>query len=141
MNPKKLKVLLVVIAVAYVLFPRDFLPDYFGRGVGFIDDALVVLVLAYIYLRNKRRYVASGDAPAPHSAASPSAAAPPAADPDPRAVLGVSSSATQQEVQKAYRARMAEYHPDRVSHLGEELRKVAHEKTLEIQRAYERLKR
>jgi DnaJ-domain-containing protein 1 len=35
---------------------------------------------------------------------------------------------------------MQEYHPDKVSHLGEELQEVAHRKTLEIQRAYERLR-
>ena len=31
------------------------------------------------------------------------------------------------------------YHPDKVNHLGEELKKVAHEKTLEIKAAYEKL--
>ena len=32
----------------------------------------------------------------------------------------------------AYRARMAEYHPDKVSHLGQELREVAARRALEI---------
>ncbi len=36
---------------------------------------------------------------------------------------------------------MKKYHPDRVADLGEELRKVAHEKSVEIQRAYEALKK
>jgi DnaJ like chaperone protein len=34
-----------------------------------------------------------------------------------------------------------QYHPDRVAHLGEDLQRLAHEKTLEIQRAYEHIKR
>jgi DnaJ-domain-containing protein 1 len=35
---------------------------------------------------------------------------------------------------------MKRYHPDRVDDLGEELQRVAHEKTLAIQRAYEELR-
>jgi len=30
---------------------------------------------------------------------------------------------------------MAEYHPDKVAHLGKELQELAHQKVLEIQRA------
>ena len=41
----------------------------------------------------------------------------------------------------AYRARMHEYHPDRVTHLGEELQKVAHRKAVKIQQAYEQLRK
>jgi DnaJ like chaperone protein len=35
---------------------------------------------------------------------------------------------------------MMEYHPDKVAHLGEELQKLAHEKSQEIQRAYQQLR-
>jgi curved DNA-binding protein CbpA len=35
---------------------------------------------------------------------------------------------------------MKQYHPDRVATLGEELRKVAHDKSVEIQQAYDRLR-
>jgi len=35
---------------------------------------------------------------------------------------------------------MGEYHPDKVAHLGEALQEVAHEKSQEIQRAYQLLK-
>lgn len=34
---------------------------------------------------------------------------------------------------------MQEYHPDKVSHLGEGLQELAHTKTQEIQRAYKEL--
>ena len=55
-------------------------------------------------------------------------------------ILGVSKDASQKEIKKAYRKLAAQYHPDKVNHLGDELKKVAHEKMIEIQKAYELLK-
>ena len=49
--------------------------------------------------------------------------------------------AVEETIHTAYRARMNEYHPDKVAHLGEELQQLAHRKALEIQRAYEQLRR
>jgi DnaJ like chaperone protein len=40
-------------------------------------------------------------------------------------------------VKKAYRNLALTHHPDRVSHLGEEYRKIAEEKFKEISEAYE----
>jgi len=57
------------------------------------------------------------------------------------AVLGVPRGATREEVTAAYRDLMKRYHPDRVADLGDELQQVAHEKTLQIQRAYDELTR
>ena len=56
-------------------------------------------------------------------------------------MLGVSRGASQEEIQKAYRARMQEYHPDKVAHLGEDLQKLALRRSQDIQRAYQRLRR
>ncbi len=36
---------------------------------------------------------------------------------------------------------MNEYHPDKVAHLGEDLQKLAHRKSLEIQQTYQQLRR
>jgi DnaJ like chaperone protein len=55
-------------------------------------------------------------------------------------VLGVPSSATAEEVKKAYRELVKKYHPDRVSHLGDELRELAKRKFLEVQQAYDRIR-
>ncbi|MCH2186293.1 DnaJ domain-containing protein, partial [Myxococcota bacterium] len=60
---------------------------------------------------------------------------------DPYTVLGIDRSASEKEIQSAYRARMQEYHPDKVSHLGEELQRLANVKSQEIQRAYQQLKK
>jgi preprotein translocase subunit Sec63 len=58
---------------------------------------------------------------------------------DPWAVLGVPRGASREEITRAYRERLKEYHPDRVAQLGTELRDLAHRKTVEIRRAYETL--
>lgn len=56
-------------------------------------------------------------------------------------VLGLSRGASQKEIRRAYHEQLRQYHPDRVDGLGEEIQKVAHERTLDIQRAYEELRR
>jgi DnaJ-domain-containing protein 1 len=60
---------------------------------------------------------------------------------DPHAVLGVPRDASPSTITKAYRQQLKNYHPDRVADLGPELQRVAHEKTIEIQRAYDELMR
>ncbi|MFZ1236936.1 MAG: TerB family tellurite resistance protein [Prevotella sp.] len=52
-------------------------------------------------------------------------------------VLGVSPSATDDEVKKAYRAMALKHHPDRVSALGEDVSKAAEKKFQEINNAKE----
>ncbi len=52
-------------------------------------------------------------------------------------VLGLKNNATNDEVKDSYRKKMKEYHPDRVSGLGEELQELAKKKTMEINQAYD----
>lgn len=54
-------------------------------------------------------------------------------------VLGVSPSATDDEVRKAYRKLALEHHPDRVAKLGDDVRKAAEKKFQEINAAKERI--
>ncbi len=56
-------------------------------------------------------------------------------------ILGISSSATNEEVKKAYRKMAIENHPDKVGHLGEDIRKAAEEKFTQINVAYEKIKK
>lgn len=122
----------VLAGLAYLFWPFDVLPDW-AILVGWVDDALVVLLAAYMAYRayeermggpRQARPVDDGDE---------------AEDDDPYHVLGVTRGAGADEIKDAYRTRMAEYHPDKVAHLGPELRALAEEKTKAIQRAYERL--
>ena len=52
-------------------------------------------------------------------------------------VLKVAPSASADEIKAAYRKQMEQYHPDRVAHLGEELRNLAEDRTKEINAAYD----
>ena len=57
------------------------------------------------------------------------------------AVLGISPSATDDEVKSAYRRMAMKNHPDKVATLGPEVQKAAEEKFRQIQDAYETIKR
>ncbi len=56
--------------------------------------------------------------------------------PDPRAVLGVSVTATDEEIRAAYLSLARQYHPDLVAGLGKELRAMAEMKMREINYAW-----
>jgi DnaJ like chaperone protein len=56
-------------------------------------------------------------------------------------VLEISSSATNEEVKKAYRKMAIRFHPDKVSHLGPEFQKSANEKFSKVNEAYNRIKK
>ncbi len=56
-------------------------------------------------------------------------------------ILEIEPSATDDEVRKAYRRMAMKYHPDKVSHLGEEFRKTADEKFKNVNEAYKKIKK
>ena len=56
-------------------------------------------------------------------------------------VLEITSSATDEEVRKAYKRMALKYHPDKVSTLGEDVQKAAEEKFKNVQEAYEKIKK
>lgn len=56
-------------------------------------------------------------------------------------ILEIKPSATNDEVKKAYRRMAMKYHPDKVSHLGEDFRKTADEKFRKVNEAYERIRK
>ncbi len=50
-------------------------------------------------------------------------------------LLGVSPDTPLEDVEKAYREKVSKSHPDKVSHLGEELQEKASEVTLKLNAA------
>ena len=145
-DPGTLMKWLILGAVAYFLLPFDLIPDFLGIP-GRIDDVAMMALLVWVYRNHVRQHAAAGAGreSAGRSADARSGQGSPAQPKRARAfdayeVLGVTRSASRDEIQAAYRARMQEYHPDKVAHLGEELQKLAHEKSQEIQRAYRQLR-
>jgi len=55
-------------------------------------------------------------------------------------ILEIDPSSSNEEVKKAYRRMAMKYHPDKVSHLGEDFRKSADEKFKMVNEAYEKIK-
>ena len=93
---------------------------------------LLYLALAALVLRALRRRLGA-PRPTPAPAGAPAW--------DPWAVLGVPRGASRGEITHAYHEQLRRYHPDRVADLGSELQHLAHEKTIELRRAYDELAR
>ncbi len=121
-------ILLLALALLYLRIPFDIIPD--TLPIGLLDD--LAILLAAIYFGRQPSADADAEQEEPVSK--------PAASRDPHDILGVARGASQQEITAAYREKMKQYHPDRVATLGEELRQVAHDKSVEIQQAYDRLR-
>ncbi len=56
-------------------------------------------------------------------------------------ILEIEPTSSDDEVKKAFRRMAMKYHPDKVSHLGEDFKKVAHEKFRKVQEAYDQIKK
>lgn len=56
-------------------------------------------------------------------------------------ILEIAPTASDEEVKKAYRKMAVKYHPDKVSHLGEEFQQKAKEKFQRVNEAYEKIKK
>ncbi len=56
-------------------------------------------------------------------------------------ILEVDPSASDQEVKKSYRQMANKYHPDKVSHLGEDFQKAANQKFQKVNEAYEKIRK
>ena len=129
-------------ALLYVLFPRDVVPDVLG-GWGWLDD-LIVLYLLWRYYRRQMQLRRSGSRDGtPRNAADDrdsghtgdSGGGPN----DPWAVLGLAPGASREAIKTAYRRLAAQYHPDKVQHLGKDLQDLAEARFKEIQQAYDDL--
>lgn len=56
-------------------------------------------------------------------------------------ILEVERSATNDEIKKAYKKLVVRYHPDKVAHLGEDIKKQAEEKIKKVNEAYDKVKK
>jgi uncharacterized membrane protein YkvA (DUF1232 family) len=123
-----------LLALLYAGSPVDVVPDFLPFG--FIDD-LIVLITAFLWIRQRLEKIPEVE----ERHERPAASAEKREAWDPYAVLGIRRGASREEVAQAYREQMKLYHPDRVAELGEDLQRVAHQKSIEIQRAYQEVTR
>ena len=56
-------------------------------------------------------------------------------------ILEIEPTSSDDDIKKAFRTMAMKYHPDKVSHLGEDFKKVAHEKFRKVQEAYDQIKK
>ena len=126
---------IIIGLIIYIISPLDLFPFVF-------DDLIASGVLFYFWRKfknqkNQRNYYSKSRSQTNTKS-----------EPDGQSsldeayrLLNVSPDAPWSEVQKAYKEKMAKSHPDKVAHLSEELQKKAGELTLEINKAFNIIKR
>jgi uncharacterized membrane protein YkvA (DUF1232 family) len=122
----------LILALVYFVFPLDLVPDIFGP-FGRVDDLAVLLFVAWRSWKGTGQ--TSKDESSSNKEESPASRLPKS----PFEVFDLPKSASREEIERRYRELALQYHPDRVDHLGEDLKKLAHTKMLEIQDAYQQL--
>jgi DnaJ like chaperone protein len=130
--------------IAYVVSMIDLIP---GIGpISLLDDIAVIIGLVWFFTswlpRNSHRIYWFRPHTQDRTADNKAGASRPssdngAADFDPFAALGLAPGAQPEEIKRAYRAMLSKYHPDKVNHLGTEFQQMAHQKVLEIRKAYD----
>ncbi len=134
-----LKTIFIILALAYIAFPRDLLPDWF-IGLGWIDDLIVLYLLWRFFLRGVGTAGTGGPRAGGEGAAREERPGQ-FQKKSPYDVLEIKPDASQSEIRRAYRTLANKYHPDKSAHLGPEFQALAEEKFKEIQQAYDVLTR
>jgi hypothetical protein len=138
-----MRLFLTILALAYAVCPFDLLPDWLV-GFGWIDDITILgLLWWYLYRYSRRRINPQGGFSSGGTRNKDSHQEQPAGSRvprDPYQILEIGRNASQEEVKQAYKRLAGKYHPDKVSHLGEEFQRLAEKRFKEIQEAYEALK-
>jgi hypothetical protein len=137
------RLLPAILVLLYAIIPVDLLPDFLGP-LGRADDLLLFGLLAWYLMSRKslREFLKFGARPGPGQRPRESVGDKPGdqsgpGDQNPYTILEIAPNASIEDIRKAYRQKVAQYHPDRVNHLGEELQKLAHRKFIQIKKAYE----
>jgi uncharacterized membrane protein YkvA (DUF1232 family) len=151
------KIILIILGIAYLISPVDIIPDFLVPFLGFVDDGLVTAILYYLirygtlpafFLKKQKSFQNSSEQKFNHSsntktqnsgAKENKKDSEPGPPKTPHEILGVPPGASKDEIIAAYKKAVKKYHPDKVSHLGNEFSDLANKKFLEIRNAYEAL--
>jgi DnaJ like chaperone protein len=150
------KLILLILAGLYTLNPYDILPDLMV-GWGWLDDLIIWILLWRYFVSLKKkfgdtgRYYQSTDGgfqqkrTGNYSGQSQSDSKDQFYEDtaerewDPYRILGITRSASIEEIKHAYRELAGKYHPDKLEHLGDEFKVLAEKRFKEIQQAYQEL--
>lgn len=153
-----LKIILVIFGLAYLISPVDIIPDLLLPYLGWIDDSIVIATLYYLIrygklpsflFKKQAPFVRPSGASAADFSSNKKKQKNNTTDQknnfsnpttkDPYEILGIRPNASKNRIQTAYKEAIKKYHPDKLSHLGEEFSDLANRKFLEIQKAYDTL--
>jgi len=154
-----LKIILIIFGLLYLISPVDIVPDLLLPFIGWIDDGIVLGTIYYLirygklpnFLFKKKGqskqsyYSQTGENFASdkknHQTNRPGSQKDTSSKTiqTPYEILGIGPNASKKEIQSAYKEAIKKYHPDKVSHLGEEFSSLANKKFIEIQNAYDTL--
>ncbi len=137
----------VLCVLLYLVSPIDLVADVLPV-IGWMDDLLLLGTLIF-YLTTRlpgespheflrRMWLRYGRSARPREAQREQSTTSETPE-DPHTLLGVRRTASPEEIKVAYRKAVALYHPDKVAHLGPELKELAHKKLLALQNAYDTL--
>lgn len=152
------KVVLIIFGLAYLISPVDIIPDILLPYIGWIDDGIVLGTIVYLIkygrlpnfffkkqhsssqpLYNRESAGFASNKNQTNGTADEGKEASQAVPKTPYDILGILPNASKNEIQAAYKEAVKKYHPDKLSHLGEEFSNLANKKFLEIQNAYDTL--
>lgn len=128
----------LILAIVYFVFPLDLIPDIFGP-FGRLDDLVIFILAIWSVAKDRRQRAAAQQAETHRTKAEQTARK--KSPTDPYTLFKLARGATRADIDARYKELAKDYHPDRVAHLGEDIRTVAHEKMIEIQQAYDTLSR
>jgi len=148
-----LKIILILFGLAYLISPVDIIPDLLLPYIGWIDDGIIFGTIVYLirygrlpnFFFKKSKPFETKNANSDSNTKNNHTNDPNEQEKEsfqdipknPYDILGVRPSASKKEIQTAYKEAIKKYHPDKLSHLGEEFSNLANKKFLEIQNAYD----
>jgi len=143
-------------ALAYFVSPIDIIPDFLVAGICSVDDVLLLVIAlgaishyvkpkhieqALALLDNRRKKRQAEQPGEKGNGQYDSGSRTHMRGEDYYAeILGLNGDMSPSNIKSCYSALAKQYHPDRVQHLGVELRDVAERKMKEINEAYEYFK-
>jgi hypothetical protein len=137
-----LKIVLILFGLVYFISPVDIIPDLLLPFIGWIDDSVIIGIIIYwirygklpnFFFKKKgvakpKKFTTDKQQQNSFNTAK-----------TPYEILGIRPNSSKKQIQSAYKEAIKKYHPDKLSHLGEEFSDLANAKFLAVQKAYDTL--